>query len=500
MVALLLAFGAGLTFMYWDAAYELWDAWTLIDGYYSHGPLVPLISLFFVWRLRHRVLAAPAGSSRWGYPCILAACVFLLVGDFLGFRVFTEFSMLPMILGLALLFLGKARTWVLWFPLVFLIFMVPIPASITQSLALNLKLVAAEASVVLANMFTFPMVREGSFIYFKEDFLIIGEVCGGLRSLIALLAFGALMAYLSRARVGARWFLVLMAPLIAMIANILRIFLLCMIAYFYGSKTAAGTVHDVSGFGIFAVAFVLFFALDSLVRRLFPAREEPDVAVAPGPTATLVGRGVLVRGCVGLAVALVTAFLHMSVVRAQEAAVQASSDWVGLDIPDYIGNFKRYGMDEDVDDHVKAVLETSEILIRPYVASNGYPVSLTVVYAGNTRRSLHFPEVCLVGAGWEVREQTAAPVDLNLTAKRLVLVKGQTEQAVLYWFKTGDVITGSYFVNAYHWALNQLTFGAPTSALIKVSAPIQDGRDEIAFAALHEFATSFTPIVMDRIP
>jgi EpsI family protein len=146
------------------------------------------------------------------------------------------------------------------------------------------------------------------------------------------------------------------------------------------------------------------------------------------------------------------------------------------------------------------VLQTSEILIRPYEASNGFPVTLTIVYAGTTRRSLHFPEVCLVGAGWEVRTQSSEEIDLNLSATKLVLARGEGQQAVLYWFKTGDHMTGSYFSNAYHWAVNQVTLGAPTSALIKLSAPISPGNEEYSFTMLKDFARSFVPVAMDRIP
>jgi exosortase len=334
-----------LVVLYRRAAYELYDAWTLVDGYYSHGPFVPLISLFFVWRLMPRLKAAPAGSSILGYPFIAAAGFFLLVGDYLGFRVFTEFSMLPMIVGLCLLFLGYERTKILWFPLVFLIFMIPIPASITQSLALNLKLVAAEVSVQLANLMTLPMVREGSFIYFKDDNLIIGEVCGGLRSLIALLAFGALMAYISKAKTWARILLLATAPLIAMISNIARIFLLCVIGYFYGSETAAGTVHDVSGVLIFVVAFILFFVLDSQLRKWFPAEKKDENVTEKRETRPLFGRRVPRHVVVVTAVLIAITVLHLRVNSAQAAAVDAQDSWTGLEIPDFIGRFERLGWD-----------------------------------------------------------------------------------------------------------------------------------------------------------
>jgi exosortase len=116
-------------------------------------------------------------------------------------------------------------------------------------------------------------------VHFGEDFLLVGEVCGGLRSLIALLALGALMAYISKTHWIARLLLfVAIAPIVAILTNVLRIFSLCVVGYFYGSEVAAGTFHDVSGILIFVVAFVLFLSLEGLLRKLLPAREPKEAA------------------------------------------------------------------------------------------------------------------------------------------------------------------------------------------------------------------------------
>lgn len=196
---------------------------------------------------------------------------------------------------------------------------------------------------------------------------------------------------------------------------------------------------------------------------------------------------------------LLCAGAHVGIVKAQAEAVRARATVVAFEIPDRIGRYRQYGQDIDAGDHTRRVLETSSILMRNYVAPNGWPVQLTIVYAGTTRRSLHFPEVCLVGAGWEIMEQRAAPVGVAFEAKRLVLVNGARREAVLYWFKTGDKLTGNYFLNAYHWAKNQLMFGAPTSAMIKLTAPVQGGNSEMAFSILEDFAASFAPILLDRV-
>ena len=268
-----------LIVIYRNAFREMRIGWNMVDSYYSHGVLIPFISLFFVWRERAALAAMPRNPSMWGYPWLFGATCMLLLGDFLGFGVISQLSLIPMITGALLLTHGSGRTKRLWFPIALLFFMVPIPTSVTQSFALRLKLVATEAAVRLANLLTLPMVREGSYVHFRDDFLLVGEVCGGLRSLIALLALGAVMAYISKTHWVARCLLFFpIAPIIAVLTNVLRIFALCVVGYFYGSTVAAGTFHDVSGILIFVVAFILFFSLEGFLRKTMPAKEDKETA------------------------------------------------------------------------------------------------------------------------------------------------------------------------------------------------------------------------------
>ncbi len=259
-----------LVAVYWHAGREIYIGWNLTDSYYSHGFLIPPISLVFLWRDRRNLAALDRSPSAWGYPWVLGALAMMVIGDFLGFKVIAQLSLLPMIAGALLLLHGAPRTKRMWFPIAYLIFMVPIPASLTQSIALKLKLFATECAVQLTSLCTLPVVREGSYVHFGNDQLLVGEVCGGLRSLIALLALGALMAYVSKTRAWARILLLALSGPVAVVTNILRISSLCAVAYFYGSDVAAGKFHDISGILIFVVAFAFFFSVDGLLRRLAP--------------------------------------------------------------------------------------------------------------------------------------------------------------------------------------------------------------------------------------
>jgi len=264
-----------LTIIFWEEFNNMIYNWTMEDSYYSHGFLVPFISLFFAWRKREELIAAEVRPEPLGYVAVALGCLGIIASDFVGFGIFIQLMLVPVVAGVLLALYGWAYIRILWFPLAFLLFMIPIPASITQSMALHSKLLATDLAVALCRFFYLPMIRDGSFVHFTGDRLLVGEVCGGLRSLIALLAFGALMAYVSKTNVFGRAVILAVAAPVAIISNVLRIAFLCVIGFFYGSESVVGTVHDVSGYMIFVVAFILMFSVESVLRIIAPLREKP---------------------------------------------------------------------------------------------------------------------------------------------------------------------------------------------------------------------------------
>jgi EpsI family protein len=135
--------------------------------------------------------------------------------------------------------------------------------------------------------------------------------------------------------------------------------------------------------------------------------------------------------------------LHLHIIKTQIA--RGHKPLQSLDIPSRVADYVQEGDDIPPEEGVVETLQTSVILTRMYRSATGWPVQLSIVYAGSTRRSLHFPEVCIVGHGWEIQRQETVPVGILFNAKRLVIVKGEQREAVLYFFKTGDELTGNYF-------------------------------------------------------
>lgn len=190
-----------------------------------------------------------------------------------------------------------------------------------------------------------------------------------------------------------------------------------------------------------------------------------------------------------------TAALHTSISRSQQASANASATPELLNIPAQILEFRQARPDTPVPESLRRELETNTILMRDYVSSTGTPVQLSIVHAGQSRRSLHFPEVCFAGQGWETASKSLIPVGLYFVGQGLIVQKGETREAVLYWFRTGDHSTASYAMNTYYWSRDTLMMRNPNSQLIRVSTRIGEGGEEQAFRVLSDFASGLVPVL-----
>ena len=117
-----------------------------------------------------------------------------------------------------------------------------------------MKLLATQMATLIINTIGIPAMRSGSIINLPNTSLIIGSPCSGLRSLISLTALGAIYAYLTNLSLLKKLTLFLTSIPLALISNIVRIVLLLLVAFVYGSEAATGKFHDFSGFLVFIVA------------------------------------------------------------------------------------------------------------------------------------------------------------------------------------------------------------------------------------------------------
>jgi exosortase len=217
-------------------------------------------------------LGAPVESCNWG-AAILAASLLLYLAALAGHTAVVARAMIVSSLcGLVLFNFGTRVFKTLAFPLLYLVFMIPVPDSVYGLAAFPLQLFATDVSRAIIQLLGIPVLQEGNMLYFVQTRLEVAEACSGLRSMTAFVMLGVLFAYIMDRPWPRRAALVAAAIPLALFANIVRVTGTGVLAHFYGQKTARGFLHDFSGFAVFVFGLVLLFALYWLLNRTGPGR------------------------------------------------------------------------------------------------------------------------------------------------------------------------------------------------------------------------------------
>ena len=234
---------------------------------------MPVVCAYLIWRKRSKLKALPVESSQAGLFILIAGLLLHIISSILKINFGSYVSLVIVLEGLVLYLLGKKVNRQLLFPLAFLVFMIPLPNVIIIGLSFKMKILASQISSNLISKMGIPAVRDGSTIYLPNGKLMVGDPCSGLRSLISLLALGALFTQFIQGSRAKKNILFLSAAPIALASNALRIIALLLVTYVYGEQAALGLFHDFSGMMVFIIAFLGLFLMTKALRCRFEVGE-----------------------------------------------------------------------------------------------------------------------------------------------------------------------------------------------------------------------------------
>jgi exosortase len=258
--------------LYSSILYHLVGQWWQ-DPNFSHGFFVPFFSAFVFWQNRSRLASLPAVPSSWGLPIVLGALCVLILGV-LGAELFlSRVSLLLLIAGLVIFFLGWNYFRAVLFPWAFLILMIPIPAIIFNQITFPLQLLASKVAAVLLPVMGVPVLREGNVISLPAMVLEVAEACSGIRSLLSLTTLAIIYGYLMEPRNSLRVALALASLPIAVAANSFRIVGTGLLVQYWDPEKAEGFFHLFSGWLIFVISLLMLFLCHRVLRLFWAHRE-----------------------------------------------------------------------------------------------------------------------------------------------------------------------------------------------------------------------------------
>jgi exosortase A len=352
--------------IYSDTALGLVDQWGQSETF-AHGYVVPLITLWLIWRHRQAIAAfapgfAPAPSA---LVALAAVAVVWLVGDLAEVNPLRQFALVGLMVLTVPVMAGWRAARLLLFPLGFLFFAVPFGEFLLPWLMAR----TADFTVLALRATGIPVYREGLQFVIPSGTWSVVEACSGVRYLIASLMVGALFAYLNYRSPKRRALFMLVALVVPIVANWLRAYMIVMIGHLSSNKLAVGVDHLIYGWVFFGIVVGLMF--------LIGARwAEPPVA-ADGPAAF--GNAAKLPSRLGLwpaaAAALALLLAPTLVLRAVDSAILQANPQLAE--PE-IANALSPG-DAALPTWTPAFVNPSAVLERGYL-SRGHPVGLYVGY------------------------------------------------------------------------------------------------------------------------
>ncbi|MBL8351863.1 MAG: exosortase B [Burkholderiaceae bacterium] len=266
LVALSIGFAALYVPSYLMLAQRIWPS-----DEQGHGPIILAVSLWLLYGKRYELAALqPQPSVGWGLPLLLVGLVLYVLGRSQFIMFFEVFSQIVVLAALVLLFLGARALRLVWFPLFFLLFMVPLPGSVVASVTGPLKSAVSAVAANLLYQAGYPVGRAGVVMTVGPYQLLVADACAGLNSMFTLEALGLLYMNLMRYTNAVRNVLlaILIIP-ISFAANIVRVMLLVLVTYHFGDEAGQGFIHGFAGMVLFMVGLVLMLGTDSVLRLAF---------------------------------------------------------------------------------------------------------------------------------------------------------------------------------------------------------------------------------------
>ncbi len=479
-----------------DPSLGLYDRLTEGESYYTHAPLVPLVSLLIAHLLiRHtRIPRRPGPVTGWA---VLALSGLLhLAGALAGVTFVSGYALLGVLAGGVLVLWGSAALRRLAFPLAFLAFLVPVPEVVLADANFRLRTLAVEWGVGLASAMGADLHHAGGVVTFASgDSLRVANACNGLRTLISLLAFGALYAYVCRLRGAWRFALFALAVPVALAANMARVVALLLVGGTWGATAAAGGIHDLSNALVFLVALGLMFLLERLILLAHRLAGRP-LTVLPlldgvrrdrgersawawMATAPVRGAGVaLVLAGGGLAAGthwVRAATPQRPALTAVDAALPPT-----LDIDGRTASFQAIPLDPGTERMLPGV----RWAYRQYQVPGGPGLHVCAVFGGADRRAIHPPDLCIEGDGREAIAKSDVDVPLpgggTVPAREIVVRTDGGEMVFLYTYACGDRYTRSYWSQQSAVLAAALLHRDAPGALVRVHTVCEAGGRDAA--------------------
>lgn len=264
----------GMLALYAPTLYDLFHGlWSTEEQ--AHGPIILALAIWLLYRLwpDMRAKSKDKPSSVAGWPVFVIALFLYAIGRSQEIMAFEMGSFIWMLAAILLVKYGSSALKVVWFPLFFLLFMIPLPGTVVIVLTMPMKMAVSYVTENLLFWAGYPIARNGVILQIGQYQLLVADACAGLQTLLTLESLG--LFYLNVVRHTSVFRNVALAILIVPIsftANVIRVITLTLITYYFGDEAGQGFLHGFAGMILFLSGLVLIMGADTLLQLLINKR------------------------------------------------------------------------------------------------------------------------------------------------------------------------------------------------------------------------------------
>ncbi|WP_052215725.1 exosortase A [Sphingomonas sp. ERG5] len=446
---------------------------------FGHCLFIAPVIAWLVWQ--RRVQLAELQPVAWwpGLALVAVGGFGWLLGDASSVALARHLGLVMMLQGAVVTLLGPNAARGLLFPLCYAFFLVPFG----EGLEPMLQDVTVAMTMPLLHLFGVPAQVDGVLITIPNGYFEVAEACSGAKFVIAMVAYGALVANVCFVSWGRRAAFMAIAVIVPVIANGLRAFGTIYAAHLTSVEQATGMDHIVYGWVFFGVVMAAVIAIGW--RWFDRAPDDPvfDPATLQEPPKRRID------ALIAAALVLTVAGIFPAWAGAIAGRAQKLPDVISLPT---IAGWQR------TDTSVRAAWSpyypgADHFLIGRYSDGRGASVDLAIAVFGSQREG---KELVSFGTGVLRQDDIWVRIDdlPNLAggSAMRITAPGPVERQVVTWYRVGNVLTHNDKAVKLATLQARLLGGPQRAVAVHVSAEVQPGID--TRAVIERFVHDLGPI------
>jgi exosortase D (VPLPA-CTERM-specific) len=499
-IAIFLVISGLILTLYWDVFDILITVWNTTDEY-SHGFMIPVISLYFLWQKKASIQAEKFAPSWVGIVIIIIAMIAYFIGTVGDVYFALRFSFIFLLIGLSLAISGYKVTKITLIPILILIFSFPLPAVLQAGLTAKLQLISSQLGVFIIRACQIPVYLEGNVIDLGSYKLQVVEACSGLRYLFPLMSLAFICAYMYQVAFWKRSLVFLTSIPITIFMNSFRIGLVGILVEHWGISMAEGFIHDFEGWIIFiGCLIVLVFEMWLLSWNDRKTRSWDDIFGIISDTVPKYRQAykltLLPLFYAGLLMIAAIIFIKPLTERQDIIPQRQTLNTFPLELENLRGHTSY------LDKKTIDFLGLTDYSLIDFRTPKNQQINLYIAYYQTQKNGVvpHSPKLCIPGGGWRITELTEKQFK-EINFNKVLINKGKQRQLVYYWYQQrGESIANEYFLKWLTF-VGSLKHRRTDGALIRLTTAINSNENiQIADQRLQQFMLLIEPKLKFYVP